>query len=226
MSGAGLASQRELCLPGLTGVFCKLCKDENNTYYRKATSERVASCEACKDTLAQTIGIGIGGLLGALVLVTLLYRWWHRLPAMRKAKEQLFRVQDTYTLQNKGKIIIGFYMIASKLDNVYELRMPEEVRDVYLAVSRVLTLGIEWGLELTPLECFGLGAEVRGIALRAPPPPLPHQPATTARKQRPRAAISMNAELCCALHVCGVCACHPSGLCWRDGVLADRAVRS
>ena len=48
-------------------------------------------------------------------------------------------------------------MIATQVDNVYEVRSPEAVKTMLHQVSRALTLGIDVGLEATPLKCFGLG---------------------------------------------------------------------
>ena len=38
-----------------------------------------------------------------------------------------------------------------------EVRLPNEIKQLMHTVSRIISLGIEIGLEATPLECIGLG---------------------------------------------------------------------
>ena len=47
-------------------------------------------------------------------------------------------------------------MIAAKIESVYEVRLPEEIRTFYEAIASIITLGFDLGLELTPLECLNL----------------------------------------------------------------------
>ena len=62
----------------------------------------------------------------------------------------------TYTLPNKLKIVVGFYMIATKIDDVYQVRLPEEVR----ALLQVLRIVISLGIEGVPLACVGANGYV------------------------------------------------------------------
>lgn len=47
-------------------------------------------------------------------------------------------------------------MIASKIGSVYEVRLPGGIDNFLKRMSLILSLGIEYGLELTPLECLNL----------------------------------------------------------------------
>ena len=52
-------------------------------------------------------------------------RGYRALSDLRKA--MLARLSKVFTLRCKLKILIGFYMIATKISSVYEVRLPEEV---------------------------------------------------------------------------------------------------
>ena len=56
---------------------------------------------------------------------------------------------------NKFKILCGFYMIASRVDVVYQVALPYQVKRVLVAMSQAFSIGLT-GIG-TPLECIGLG---------------------------------------------------------------------
>ena len=56
-----------------------------------------------------------------------------------------------YTVVNKLKIIVGFYQIAIKVDRVYEIRLPAEIRTLLHQLELVISLGFEG----VPLACVG-----------------------------------------------------------------------
>ena len=47
-----------------------------------------------------------------------------------KRKQQLQYVRQAFNPHNKLKILIGFYMIATKVDTVYEVSLPPQVKRV------------------------------------------------------------------------------------------------
>ena len=55
--------------------------------------------------------------------------------------------------------MIGFYMIATKVDTVYSVSMPADVRALMEQLSVVVSLGMG-GVATTPLECMGLSGYV------------------------------------------------------------------
>ena len=54
---------------------------------------------------------------------------------MDKRKQQLQYVRQAFTPHNKLKILIGFYMIATKVDTVYEVSLPPQVKRMLAAFS-------------------------------------------------------------------------------------------
>lgn len=56
-----------------------------------------------------------------------------------------------YTVVNKLKILIGFYQIVIKVDRVYEIRLPDEIRAFLQQLECVISLGLEG----VPLACVG-----------------------------------------------------------------------
>lgn len=149
-----------LCAPSLAGPFCRMCDRSlitEEVYYVAATSEAVAHCKACSGTLGVTLVLA-AGLLGALtVLVLVATRLQRRIPAAW-AEWYVQTVAKT-TLKNKAKIVIGFYMIVTKVDIVYSVSMPTEVRSLMARLSVVVSLGMD-GVATTPLECMGLSGYV------------------------------------------------------------------
>ena len=56
------------CLPGLTGVFCRLCSKKDH-YYVVARTDRVAHCASC------AAASGLGVRVGLLIMLTILAVW-------------------------------------------------------------------------------------------------------------------------------------------------------
>ena len=54
----------------------------------------------------------------------------------------------------KLKILLGFYLIATRVDSVYEVALPFQVKQVLAMFAVTITLGI--GGISVPLECIGL----------------------------------------------------------------------
>ena len=52
--------------------------------------------------------------------------------------------------------LIGFYLISVKIDDVYNINMPNDIKEIYRRISLFCTLGIDFALETTPLECLGV----------------------------------------------------------------------
>ena len=151
-----------LCHKGLTGVYCQQCVDPAH-YYVSMADGKPATCKPCEDSLDQTIGLGAGALLIVLLLCTGLRLCW--LKAVSQAqKEVLKRWMSVLLSGNQIKIAIGFYMIATKIDNVYEVGLPEDVIRFLDSISVVLTFALKLGLEATPLECLGLKGHTALVA--------------------------------------------------------------
>lgn len=67
-----------------------------------------------------------------------IYRLWYRLTV-------------SSSLPTKAKIVIGFYQIATRMEQVYDLYLPAELRHLLSRVQFAISLGID-GI---PLECIG-----------------------------------------------------------------------
>ena len=79
------------------------------------------------------------------------------------SKEQLRSAWTLFTPHNKLKICIGFYQIITKIDNVYEVVLPPEVK----RMLNVFSTGVSFGLSSasTVLECLGLQGYVATLTL-------------------------------------------------------------
>jgi hypothetical protein len=89
------------------GVFCLLCNRSDvdaPVYYQRSTSDEVARCVDCGDTLAHT-ALVIIGILSAMILVLLLWRLMPRGKASSKMATRLKEAKATYAPEIKLKII-------------------------------------------------------------------------------------------------------------------------
>ena len=145
-----------LCEPSLGETFCQAC-DRSNTsvevYFVPATDERVAHCKPCgaaaMNNLLLLLGVIVGlaiALLGALAL---------RRCISPQRLEKFDLVANQLALKNKLKIVIGFYMIATRVPSTYDVSLPAEVRRLLEQMTLIISLGMK-GVETTPLECMGL----------------------------------------------------------------------
>jgi hypothetical protein len=146
-------SSSKPCEPTLHGIFCQLCREDNHHYVSASGAER-AHCRECGETLGASAGIFLGSVAGALLLTSTMRRGYRRLsPDTRDALRGAHR---KLRLDVKLKIVIGFYMIATQVGSVYEVRLPEDVQRLLVRMATVVTLGIEVVLRTTPLSCVGL----------------------------------------------------------------------
>ena len=145
----GGTNSEALCATGLSGIFCRTCLQEeagSPTYYIKGDEAQEASCKECGNNLTITFLLGIAFLCGLGVAAALL--------AWLKRKPSFVHAMEVFTPQNKSKILIGFYMIVTKIDTIYDVVLPGDVRAVLRTLSSVFTLGMQ-GVATTPLACLG-----------------------------------------------------------------------
>ena len=151
------------CNPGLTGIFCLLCApSDSRVYYSSATSSELAECRECRDLARDTILIALGIATGVGATATLLAVWYHRYTTNR-LKQQLSFAWKSFTPHVKLKVLIGFYMIATKVREVYEVELPPDVRRLLFALSVGVSFGFN-GLG-TLLECLDIRGYVATLAL-------------------------------------------------------------
>lgn len=142
-----------MCRPGLMGTFCALCDTSNATehmYYVEATESEVAHCEPCGNSLASTVLMALGAVALVAALVTAVSRYEMSEETRRRLQQLMART----TPLNKLKIVTGFYMIASRVDDVYDVHMPESIQDFLNQMKLTVSFGLQ-GFAMTPLECMG-----------------------------------------------------------------------
>ena len=141
-----------------------MCDRNNGTqasvYYIKAGKGKPARCSECGGTLTSTVGMVIGGFALLLFFSFLGLRYKPKKDGgggatlIGRASKQMWYVMRTFTPHNKLKIVIGFYMIATKVDSVYSVSLPSDVRAFLDSISITVSLGLQ-GFAMTPLECVG-----------------------------------------------------------------------
>ena len=126
----GTLNASEPCEPTLTGAYCQLCR-EAGRHYVAASGDVAAKCEECGARFgAMIIMIGV---MSGVMLVTIVVRrialkysetlengtnenLWKRLKEIKeKLKKKLKKKNERYKLHNKVKVLISFYMIATKV---------------------------------------------------------------------------------------------------------------
>jgi hypothetical protein len=65
----------------------------------------------------------------------------------------------TFRPHKKVKIVVGFYMISTKVGDVYRVSLPASVRTFLDSMSMAVSLGLQ-GFAVTPLECMGLSGYI------------------------------------------------------------------
>ena len=145
------------CYHDLTGTFCRLCAPHpqgKRVYYSVATTSQRAHCRECGETVRDTILIFLGvavGLIVAWSVAWFSYEIW----ASERRKMQVKYAWRAFTPHNKLKIMISFYMIATKTNAVYEVDLPPSVE----RLLDVFAVGISFGTMSvgSMLECLKIG---------------------------------------------------------------------
>lgn len=154
-------NQSTICHEGLKGIYCLLCAEEYH-FYVSADEDEAAHCESCENiTNSDNVMILACIAAGAAGLLLILGIGFFCLPARPKAAFKAFVAAvhrfcidvliKKYTIHVKLKILIGFYQIATKLERVYDLFFPSEIRSLFAT----LTLAISLGVDGVPLSCVG-----------------------------------------------------------------------
>jgi len=144
------------CAEGLTGTFCRLClphTEAKRVLYLAATTSAQARCAECRDAARDTILLAVGVLLGAAVLAIAVFAGFSMCTS-DAFKAKLRVAWRAFTPHIKLKILIGFYMLATKIDSVYEVELPAAVKQLLAAFAVGVSFGIN-GVS-TVLECLGM----------------------------------------------------------------------
>ena len=134
-------------------VFCRTCAElppgSEQVFYAPATDTSVAMCKPCGNSFVSSL------LYVALIILGLsCVGFVAHFIKSRYPKKTSWFVQ-TFSVANKIKIMFTFYMVVTKIDNIYEVSMPAEVREQLERLSGWISFGL-MGLSTTPLECMGL----------------------------------------------------------------------
>ena len=95
-------------------------------------------------------------IAGGFVLAIICLYYASRRRLLRIPKASLARLSTAWhalTPHVKLKIVVGFYVLATRVDSVYEIEMPYQVKRMLDFFSVAVSLGIG-GLS-TPLDCIG-----------------------------------------------------------------------
>ena len=159
-SSSGCAGGRsgggaDLCQPGLGGPFCRLCVEDYH-FYVSADDEQVAHCKPCEEVsnspnMVVLVVVACTAGLFACALSALVYRARQKRKLRAWLREAHTAFFATFTLHIKFKILVGFYQIITKIEGVYDLFLPAEIRELLLQLQLIISLGID-GI---PLACVG-----------------------------------------------------------------------
>ena len=151
----------EPCRVGLRGAFCRQCND-SGVFYVPAEKKEAAHCAPCEGAvsgLASMIMITLFGC-GLAIFACVAVRLYGG-KQLRHYQKRARAVAREYTMLNKLKILIGFFQIVIKVDRVYQVRLPAEVR----RLLQHLEFAISFGVEGVPLGCIGAEGYVRRLLL-------------------------------------------------------------
>ncbi|KAL3926830.1 MAG: hypothetical protein SGPRY_003115 [Prymnesium sp.] len=169
-SGCAGGESRTGCHEGLEGAFCRLCthQSEVRVYYYAATSRARAQCKECPDAVLNLMLILLGSVLAACAGGWLLSCGYRRLSEARK--QQVLKAWLAFTVHVKLKIVVGFYLIAGVVDDVYEVQMPPEAQQLLSFFYVCVSFGLS-GIEQL-LECLDLHSYVARLTSYMLTPPL------------------------------------------------------
>ena len=144
-----------LCAPGLSGPLCLLCPTHLNgsrVFYEAATQYEPAKCADCDTLIGQAIGVLVAMPVGIMGAAYAAFRAWKCTPLHRRQSIQ--RVLIATTPHVKGKILLGFFFIAVRVDVVYEITLPGPVRRVFGSLLMAFSLGLSDDVGV--LTCMGI----------------------------------------------------------------------
>ena len=163
----GSTNVSEQCGPGLAGTFCRGCRQVDSgalVFYVKADEGRQAHCEECNSgLLPQTMSIAaavLAGLVGSRLALEKL-----------KHRPKFLYFLATCSPHVKLKILVGFFMVATKVDTVYDVGLPNDVEAIVRTLANIFSLGLQ-GVATTPLACLGLSGYVYELIFWIFLPPL------------------------------------------------------
>lgn len=122
----GIGDGEGPCKEWLMGPYCRLCNVSTPSRYYNVEQ---SACLACEGDAAAPIMLGGGLCIAALIIVQLWARFKpHRnVPALARLARWAARLSAQLSLRPKGKQLLGFYQIATRVSDVYDVPMPDGV---------------------------------------------------------------------------------------------------
>ena len=151
-SGCQGGRDGNLCREGLTGAFCRSCIEDFH-FYQPAETGVNAHCQPCVNISSSRGGtlliVAVSVTLVAIAIVAIVRRLT---PERKQCIVNVWHYMvDVHSLPTKLKIVIGFYQIATRVESVYAILLPEQVRLLLFTLQLSISLGID-GI---PLACVG-----------------------------------------------------------------------
>ena len=144
------------CENDLSGAFCRACPrnvdDVPWVHYQAATQTEEAKCASCDGVVGGYFGLWVG-LVAAVFAVLLAARLLVRVFSADRI-DTLRALWVASSPHVKVKVMLGFYFIAARVEDVYEVTLPGPVRRAF----SVLLLGFSMGLsdDVSFLTCMGI----------------------------------------------------------------------
>ena len=126
------------CREWLRGPYCKLCEvTDGSMYYDVGAS----ACVVCEGDAVAPIMLGCGVFFAAAIGALLWVRFMpHRnVRCLARLVRRAAQLSAQLSLRPKGKQLLGFYQIATRVSEVYDVPMPAAVARM-LAVFEVLAI--------------------------------------------------------------------------------------
>ena len=141
---------------------CVARADGTRVYYAMATPWARATCRECvdsdRDTIRRTAGYAAIAMLVPLLLIPCLKR-----RVSKKLQDHLRGVWLKFTPQVKLKIVISFYMIATRVDKTYDVELPPSVRRMLDSLGFAVSFGLTSVGRV--LQCLDLGGHYNALIL-------------------------------------------------------------
>ena len=155
-----------LCAGNLLGTFCRACPSGNGStdarvYYRAATETAVATCASCEGVVGRYVGIWAALSMAALALPYAL-AWATRKLLPSHVSKTCSRLWHASTPHISLKILLGFFFIAARLEEVYKVTLPGPVRRAFSLLVTVTFLGL--GDDVPLLTCMGIQGFLHRLA--------------------------------------------------------------
>jgi len=145
------------CRPGTTGAFCSQCNVTDGTRF---FSHSTSSCKECTGNIGTPAGNIIVIVLLCVILALLgflvQFKPHERYPWFQMAVTRAIDLANSVGFRAKFKQVMGFYQIATRIQVVYQVNMPEDTQSFldFLQDKVNLDLVEFFGY---PLECGSLG---------------------------------------------------------------------